>query len=87
MQENILINIITYFKEEWGILLLKAALAIGIFITGYFLIQWIVKKIRARIEENSLEEDIYTQRNSHLVGKMMSILLMIFLILAIFQVI
>jgi hypothetical protein len=87
MQKNIIITIITYFKEEWGTILLKAALAIGIFFIGYILIQWIVKRIRTRIEENSLEADIYTQRNSHLVGKMMFILLMIFLILAIFQVI
>ena len=67
--------------------MLKTVSAIGIFIIGYFVIQRIVKRIRKRIEENSLEADIYTQRNSTLVGKIIFVLLMIFLILAIFQVI
>lgn len=87
MQENILMNIISYFKENWTTLLLKAVLAIGIFIIGYIIIQWIVKKIKIRIEANSLEESIYIKRTSGLVGKFIFILLMIFLILAVFQVI
>jgi len=87
MQENVIITIITFLKEEWGNLLLKTALAIGIFFIGYILIQWVVKKIRTRIEENSLEEDIYVERNADLVGRIIAILLMIFLVLAILQVI
>ncbi len=87
MQDNILINIISYLKENWVALILKTALAIGVFIAGYILIQWIVKKIKARIEANSLEADIYVKRNSNLVGKFAFVLLMIFLILAVFQVI
>ena len=62
-------------------------LAITISIIGYIFIQRIVKKIKTRIEENSLEDNIYTQRTSNLVGKFMFILLMIFLVLAVFQVI
>ena len=87
MQENVIITIITFLKEEWGNLLLKTALAIVIFFIGYILIQWVVKKIRTRIEENSLEEDIYVERNADLVGRIIAILLMIFLVLAILQVI
>ena len=62
-------------------------MAIGIFIIGYIIIQLIVKKIRTRIETNSLEENIYIKRTSGLVGKFVFILLMIFLVLAVFQVI
>jgi small-conductance mechanosensitive channel len=87
MQENVIITIITFLKEEWGNLLLKTALAVGIFFIGYILIQWVVKKIRTRIEANSLEEDIYVERNADLVGRIIAILLMIFLVLAILQVI
>lgn len=87
MQENILKNMIEYLKENWGTLFLKAILAVAVFIIGYILIQRIVKKIKTRIEENSLEADIYIQRTSNLVGKFVFILFMIFLVLAVFQVI
>jgi hypothetical protein len=62
-------------------------LAIGVFIIGYGIIQWIVKKMKTRIQANSLEETVYIKRTSELVGKFVFILLMIFLILAVFQVI
>jgi hypothetical protein len=68
-------------------LLLNAVLAVSIFIVGYITIQWIVKKIKTRIETNNLEETIYIKRTSGLVGKFIFIFLMIFLILAVFQVI
>ncbi|HMS91842.1 MAG TPA: mechanosensitive ion channel [Candidatus Absconditabacterales bacterium] len=87
MQEDIVKNIVFYLKENGGILALKILLGIGVFSIGYICIQRIVKKIRKRIEENSLEEDIYIKRTSNLIGKFMFILLMIFLVLAIFQVI
>jgi nitrate reductase NapE component len=47
----------------------------------------IIGKIKTKIEANSLEEDVYSKRTSNLVGKFVFILLMIFLILAVFQVI
>lgn len=87
MEENVIINIITYLKENWVNMLLKIILAIGIFVIGYIIIQQIVKRIRKRIEDNSLEETIYIKRTSWLVGKFIFILLMIFLILAVFQII
>jgi len=87
MQENILKSIISYIQENWGTILLKVALAVGIFIIGYIIIQRIIKKIKTRIEENSLEADIYIKRTSSLVGKFVFVLLIIFLILAVFQVI
>ena len=49
MQENIIRNIITYIKENWGSLLLKTFLAIGVFIIGYIIIQQIVIKIKNKI--------------------------------------
>jgi len=47
----------------------------------------IAKKIKKNIENNSLQEDNYTQNTANLITKFVSILLMIFLILAIFQII
>lgn len=87
MQENILTSIIAYIRENWVSLLLKSLLGIGVFIAGYIVIQQIVTKIKSRIEENSLQEDIYAKRTSNLVGKFVFILLIIFLVLAVFQVI
>lgn len=87
MQENIIANIITYIQENWVSLLLKAVLAIGVFIIGYMAIQIIIGKIRTRIEANNIEENIYSKRTANLVGRFVFILLMIFLILATFQVI
>jgi hypothetical protein len=43
--------------------------------------------MKKRIQANSLEETVYIKRTSELVGKFVFILLMIFLILAVFQVI
>lgn len=68
-------------------MLLKALLAIVIFVAGYIIIQWIVAKIKKRIEANSLEETVYIKRTSGLMGKFVAILLMIFLTLAVFQII
>lgn len=87
MEQNIIGNIITYLKEHWGELVLKALLAIGVFVAGYILIQWVVAKIRKRIEANSLEETVYIKRTSGLIGKFVFILLIIFLTLAVFQII
>jgi small-conductance mechanosensitive channel len=66
---------------------LKTLLAIFVFVAGYIFIQRIVGKIKKRIESNSLESDIYSRRTSGLIGKLVFVLLMIFLILAVFQVI
>ena len=68
-------------------MLLKALLAIVIFVAGYIIIQWIVAKIKKRIAANSLEETVYIKRTSGLIGKFVLILLMIFLTLAVFQII
>lgn len=87
MEENIIMKIITYFRENWVNMLLKALLAIGVFVAGYIIIQWIVAKIKKRIEANSLEETVYIKRTSGLIGKFVAILLMIFLTLAVFQII
>ncbi len=87
MQENILTNIIIYIRENWVSMLLKALLAIWVFVAGYILIQRIVEKIKKRIEANTLQADIYAKRTSNLVGKFIFIMLIIFLILAVFQVI
>lgn len=62
-------------------------MAIGVSIAGYILIGLIVNKVKKRVEANSIQEDVYVHRTSNLVGKIIGILLMIFLVLAVFQII
>jgi small-conductance mechanosensitive channel len=64
----------------------KSAIAIGVFLVCYIVSKKIVAKIRARVEAHSLVKDTYAQRNSKLIGGVVFILLMIFTILAIFQI-
>jgi len=66
---------------------LKVLLAGGVFFAGYFVIQLLVKRVKQRILDNALYEDIYTQKLSELVGSIVFIGLIIFDVLAVFQVI
>ena len=47
----------------------------------------VVAKVKKRIQENSLQEDMYSKRIADLAGSMLFILLMIFNILAVFEII
>jgi len=58
-----------------------------VFVVFYIASKKIVAKVRHRIESNSLQSDVYAKRISQLVGSVIFILLMIFTILAVFQVI
>lgn len=87
MIESIFTPIISYIQTYGEEILLKVVLAIGVSIAGYILIHLIVNKVKKRVEANSIQEDIYVQRTSNLVGKMIGILLVIFLVLAVFQII
>jgi len=71
-----------------GLDLLKtAALAVGVFIAFLVIIKTVVNKVKIRIQANSLQEDMYSKRIANLAGSMLFILLMIFNILAVFEVI
>lgn len=87
MPENFITDILRYLQENWSALLLKTALTIAVFVIGYIGSKRLVNKIKKRIEWNNLQEDVYAKRTSNLVGKFVFILLMIFLVLATFQVI
>lgn len=65
----------------------KFFLGVLVFVVFYIVSKKIVARIRHRIESNSLQSDVYAQRVSQLVGSMVFILLMIFAVLAVFQVI
>ena len=79
--------IFTRIKDNGLDLLRSTLLAVGVFVTFLIIIKIIVKKVKTRIQENSLQEDVYSKRVSNLAGSMLYILLMIFNILAVFQVI
>lgn len=79
--------IITRIKDNGLDLLTSAALAIGVFVVFLIVIKTVVAKVKKRIQENSLQEDVYSKRIADLAGSMLFILLMIFNILAVFEVI
>ncbi len=63
------------------------ALATGVFVAFLIIIKMIVTKVKKRIQENSLQEDVYSNKIANLAGSILYVLLMIFNILAVFQVI
>ena len=79
--------ILTWIKDNGLALFETTALAIGVFVAFLIVIKIVVNKVKNKIQENSLQEDIYSQRIAVLAGSMVYILLMIFNILAVFQVI
>lgn len=84
---TIITYIITRIKTNGLDLLGSTALAVGVFVAFLIVIRIVVGKVKKRIQENSLQEDVYSQKIAGLAGSMLFILLMIFNILAVFQVI
>ncbi len=84
---TILSYIVIRIKTNGLDLLGSTALAIGVFVTFLIIIRIAVAKVKKRIQENSLQEDIYNTKIADLAGSMLFILLMIFNILAVFEVI
>ncbi len=87
MKENIIQQSINYFIENGPSLFGRILLWAVIFTILYFIIKYAISRIKKRIEANSLISNTYTQKNSKLVGNILFIILMIFNILATFQVI
>ena len=85
--EKIINYIIARITENGLDLLKTSALAAGVFIAFLVVIKTVVAKVKKRIESNSLQEDVYSKKVAKLAGSMLFILLMIFNILAVFQVI
>lgn len=86
-QETIISYIINYLIDNGPSLIWKFLLGALVFIVFYIISKKIVARVRYRIESNSLQSDVYSKRISQLVGSMIFILLMIFTVLAVFQVI
>jgi hypothetical protein len=84
---NITTYIFTRIKDNGLSLLGSTALAVGIFVAFLIIIKMVVAKVKKRIQDNSLQEDLYSKRIADLAGSMLFILLMIFNILAVFEVI
>lgn len=85
--EAIINYLISYLKDHGLDILWKTFLAIAVFVVFRYVSKRIVAKIRHRIESYSLQTTEYSQRISKLVGNVVFILLMIFTVLAVFQVI
>ena len=86
-QETIISYIISYIRDNGPSLLGKFFLGALVFVVFYIISKKIVARVRQKIESNSLQSDVYAKRIAQLVGSMIFILLMIFTILAVFQVI
>ena len=87
MVEKIIPTLITNLIQNRSNILIRASIAIGVFLAIYIISKYIVQKIRKRIEENSLQSDIYTARIAKLSGNIVRIFFLIFNILAVFQII
>ena len=82
------INYIIARITQNGLNFLKtAALAVSVFVIFLIIIKNVVNRVKQRIQANSLQEDAYSKKIANLAGSMLYILLMIFNILAVFQVI
>ncbi|MCF7834962.1 mechanosensitive ion channel [Candidatus Gracilibacteria bacterium] len=88
MLENIVKLITDYLSENGKEIAIKLLIAVTVFFVILFFIKRLTKKIKARIEKNSVQTDEkYTKKISHLIGNMIFTLLMIFNVLIVFEII
>ena len=84
---TIIAYIVNWIQTNGRELLKTIALAVGVFVAFLVVIKQVVARIEQKMQENAIEEDIYSKKVAQLAGSMVYILLMIFNILAVFQVI
>jgi small-conductance mechanosensitive channel len=87
MKDFIISSISNYIDARRQDIAIKLFLWIIVFTAVYFFIKFAVKNIKAKIEGEGLTKDIYAKRNAKLVGSILFITLMIFNVLAVFQII
>lgn len=87
MLEKITPEIIKNLTQNWGSIVIKALIALGVFLVIYFISKLIVQKIRKRVTDNSLQTEWYTDKIAKLTGNIARVFLLIFNILAVFQII
>jgi small conductance mechanosensitive channel len=87
MLQAIIPNAIQTLIKNRESILWKVIFAVGIFFVIYFISKFVIERVRRKIENNSLQNDVYTNKVSALVGNIIFIFLMIFDVLVVFQVI
>ena len=87
MVDKITPEIIKNLTQNRGSILGKAALAFGVFLVIYFISNYIVQRVRKRIIDNSLQTEWYTEKIAKLSGNIVRVFLLVFNILAVFQII
>jgi len=87
MTENIISTSMSYIQDNWLQIIGRLFWWIATFVIIYIIIKIIIKKVKNKIEWDSLIPDIYSKKNSKLVWTMLFVLLMIFNVLATFQII
>ncbi|HBB04830.1 TPA: hypothetical protein DCZ39_08345 [Patescibacteria group bacterium] len=63
---NIINYILIRFRDHGLDLLKSTALAVGIFVVFLIIIKNVVNRVKQRIQENSLQEDIYSKKIANL---------------------
>ena len=87
MRDKITPEIIKDLTQNRGSIVTKALIAVGVFLVIYFISNYIVQKVRKRIIDNSLQTEWYTEKIAKLSGNIVRVFLLVFNILAIFQII
>lgn len=87
MREHLIPKFISTLINNRQSVLIKWITAIGIFFVIYYISTIIVKKVKYKIENNSLESDTYTNNMAKVSGNMVWVFLLVFNILAVFQII
>lgn len=87
MKENIITASIVYIQQNWAEIAGRLFWWIAVFVVIYIIIKYLVHRVKRQIEGDSLIPDIYAKKNSKLVGSILFIILMIFNVLATFEII
>lgn len=87
LQKLIIDNITKSLETYWPGFFKKILIAVLVFVVIYYLIKFLTKKAEEKIESNVLQPDIYSKKISALAGNIIYIVLMIFNVLAVFQII
>jgi len=87
MEGNIITATIEYIKESAPSFFLKLLLWVLLFTIIYLIIKKVISNVKSKIESNNIVADVYAKKNAKLVWWVLFIILMIFNILATFQII
>lgn len=78
--------ILVYIQENWFDITKKILISVVVFISIYILLNIIIKKIETKIQDHEIQYDKYTKRLSHLIGKIIYTVWLVFNILIVCEI-